>query len=472
MFTISQLLTDYFRCPDMGVEFDWPDGNGSPEGFFRFGEDTVCYGHLGNIPSAQTFSAPFHDVLGDVHFGASHCVLPFDPAEAVSNFRHERYVASSLSNGRVQNFNGLVRRAYYGARPLLPVSVRKHFQRLFLRGRTRIPFPAWPVDRTVDRIFEKLLAISMKAKGLECLPFIWFWPDGHSSAAIMTHDVETAAGIRFCSTLMDIDEQYGLRSSFQFVPEDRYVTPQSLLLEIRRRGFEVNIHDLNHDGRLYWAREEFLRRAAKINCYGRTFRANGFRAGALYRNLEWYDALDFRYDMSVPNVGHLDPQTGGCCTLFPYFVGQILEVPVTTTQDYSLFQILRDYSIGLWIRQINQILDGHGLISFIAHPDYLVEHHARTIYCSLLGYLAHLCSETSIWTALPGEVNDWWRARNRMRLVPHNGAWRVEGQGKERARIAYACADGGRVCFKVDTGVQTHRRIVTQTGHGNLRASA
>ena len=66
----------------------------------------------------------------------------------------------------------------------------------------------------------------------------------------------------------------------------------------------------------------------------------------------WYDDLKFSYDMSVPNVAHLDPQRGGCCTVMPYFLGDILEIPVTTVQDYTLFSILDDYSIDLWKRQI------------------------------------------------------------------------------------------------------------------------
>jgi len=207
------------------------------------------------------------------------------------------------------------------------------------------------------------------------------------------------AGVRFCSALMDMDARHGFRSSFQIIPEDRYTVPESLLSEIRRRGFEINVHDLNHDGRLYWNREEFLKRAVKINHYAREFGANGFRAAVLYRNPDWYGAYEFSYDMSVPNVGHLDPQEGGCCTVMPYFIGRILELPVTTTQDYPLFQILGEYSIEHWIRQTNLILDGHGLISFIAHPDYLIERRARATYNTLLEYLSQ--------TALRGGISGW-----------------------------------------------------------------
>jgi hypothetical protein len=114
-----------------------------------------------------------------------------------------------------------------------------------------------------------------------------------------------------------------------------------------------------------------MRRVAKINHYGREWGVDGFRAAVLYRRQEWFKDLEFSYDMSVPNVAHLDPQRGGCCTVMPYFVGGLLELPVTTTQDYTLFHILRDYKADLWKTQIELIMEKHGLLSFIVHPDYV-----------------------------------------------------------------------------------------------------
>ena len=80
--------------------------------------------------------------------------------------------------------------------------------------------------------------------------------------------------------------------------------------------------------------------ARRINDYAREFGCDGFRSGAMYREQDWFDAFEFSYDMSVPNAAHLEPQRGGCCTVMPYFVGNILELPLTTVQDYSLFHIL------------------------------------------------------------------------------------------------------------------------------------
>jgi len=110
----------------------------------------------------------------------------------------------------------------------------------------------------------------------------------------------------------------------------------------------------------------------RINEYGKRYQAVGFRSGALYRNQAWFDALDFSYDMSVPSVAHLDPQRGGCCTVTPFFIRNILELPVTTIQDYTLFHILNDYSLDMWKRQLDAITQQHGLASFIVHPDYVI----------------------------------------------------------------------------------------------------
>src|SRR3977135_926180 len=140
---------------------------------------------------------------------------------------------------------------------------------------------------------------------------------------------------------MDAGDDFGIQASFNVVPEGASSVAPASLASLRDGGFEIGIQDLHHDGRLFDNRDEFSRRAHLINNYGKEYGAKGFRAAVLYRNPDWYDALEFSFDMSIPNTGHMDPQPGGCCTVMPYFIGDILELPVTTTQDYTLFHLLR-----------------------------------------------------------------------------------------------------------------------------------
>jgi hypothetical protein len=453
---IDRILADTFRCPEELGLFNVTSTLSSDCGYFHFGEDTICYGRsLGVAGKSPTRCS--YDALGDVRIDGSSVILPFSPSEVIDNLRLERYV-----DREPKAFDNYLSSAYYLVRPLMPVWLRRHFQRLRLRGSRGIAFPQWPVDYTVERILNKLLAVALRVHGGESIPFIWFWPYGFPSCAIITHDVETSEGLEFCPALMEIDDSFGIKSSFQLVPEERYSVSERLLNLIRHQGFEVNVHDLNHDGRLYRDRDEFLRRAQKINQYAHDFGAQGFRSGAMYRNLNWYDAFKFNYDMSVPNAGHLEAQPGGSCTVRPYFINGLVELPLTTTQDYSLFHILGDYSIDVWKQQIHTLLENHGLISFIVHPDYIIDKKAQNTYKSLLAYLAQLQVEGKLWIARPGDVASWWRERYNMRCESSGNKWRILGAGQERACLAKAYLAAGKVCYETDLCYQpTGRRIAS-----------
>src|SRR3989454_303052 len=354
---MTQAIVDYYRCPENLADFRLAGRVPEDPGYFCFGPATICYGKSLSGSRSKRASGPLYDALADVRADGGTVLLPVDPNEMIENLRHERYRNDGDSSRTRFVDSPIIQDCYYWLRPFLPVSVRKHLQRARLSDWKTISFPHWPVDDTVERILERLLALSMKAQGIRSVPFVWFWPDSATSCAIMTHDVEQLAGRNFCSQMMDLDDSAGIKSSFQIVPEERYPIPEGLLEEVRNRGFEVNIHDLNHDGHLFSSREEFLRRAERINRYERRYRALGFRSGALYRNPAWYGALEVSYDMSFQCVAHLDAQRGGCCSLMPFFIGGILELPLTTIQDYSLFHILNDYSIDLWKRQIASITE-------------------------------------------------------------------------------------------------------------------
>ena len=406
----------------------------------------MCYGRSSSGTRETHPELAQYDAITDVTVEDNNLHLSFDPAEVIDNLRLERYADNRRMRSSPRRF---LKKLYYHLRPFTNLAVRKQVQRFHSRNWGKQSFPKWPVDTTVEDFCETLLLLEMEAKGTETVPFVWFWPKGASACFTMTHDVETTAGRDFCANLMNVDDSFGIKAIFGIVPEKRYEVSPSLLESMRNRGFEIAIQDLNHDGRLYDSQDEFLRRAKIINRYGREYGAKGFRAGVLYRRPDWYQALEFAFDMSIPNVAHLDPQAGGCCTVTPYFIGDVLELPVTTTQDYNLFYILNQRSIDLWKSQIALILKKNGLMSFIVHPDYVTGLDTLSIYKDLLAYVRELSAKTPIWCALPSEINEWWRARHKMSIVKDGSSWRIEGDGAERAVLAYAKNIGGELIYEL-----------------------
>lgn len=441
----SEAVIDRYRCPQDLVTIASSEPPSSREGFFRFGQHGICYGRSRSTVLSARPESLFHDVSTEVAIENTKLLLPFNLKEVIDNLRLERYKNGEASESRLFQF---CKNLYYYLRPFTNQMVRRQVQRFHARNWKRRSFPQWPIDTTVENVFETVLLLSMKAKGLEKIPFVWFWPNGASGCLTMTHDVETEAGRHFCPTLMDVDEAFGIKAAFGIVPEERYEVPAALLESMRARGFEVIIQDLNHDGRLFDDKQEFLRRAKIINRYGREFGASGFRAAVLYRKPEWYDALDFAFDMSFPNVAPLDPQQGGCCTVMPFFIGDMLELPVTTVQDYTLFHVLNERSIELWKSQIDLVLKKNGLLSFIVHPDYVLQPDTLSVYKYLLRHLQGLREETSIWCALPREINAWWRARSKMAVVKDGASWRIVGEGSHRAVLAYAKNVNGKIVYE------------------------
>lgn len=436
----AEAFTNYFCCPREFAPFCISSQPSSAEGFFRFG-DAVCFGRLSSGQTARTHLDKLFNAEATVAIRDGQVELGFNPTRVIDNLRQERYLA-------VETGELFFHSIYYALRPIFPVRLRQGLQQAVFRAR-RDDFPSWPVDCTVENIFAALMKLAIRATSAQEIPFIWFWPDGKEASVMLTHDVERQVGAEHCQMLMDLDQSFRLKAAFQVIPERRYTGVDKLVDNIRARGFEVNLHDLDHDGRLYENLRGFRERAHKINEHGRKYNMRGFRAGAMHRNQSWFELLDFDYEMSVPNVSHLEPQRGGCCTVMPYFVGNLLELPLTTVQDYAMFYILRERSIDLWKQQIEIISAHHGLISFILHPDYVVSERERNLCTELLSYLSQLREQRSLWIALPGEIDRWCRQRRQMQLVRQSGNWRIRGEGSGRARVAFARLEDGEVRYRL-----------------------
>ena len=170
-------MVDHYRCPETVAAFEVSGRLCDDPGFFRFGPDTICFGTSSNGLLCGASTGPLYDAMQDVAIDRGSVCLPFDPNEIIENLRCERYRTSGTGQRNGLRGGSMARHLYYGVRPLLPLPIRKRIQRAYLNDWKDIPFPQWPVDRTVEQCLERLLVLSMKAQRVETVPFIWFWPD-------------------------------------------------------------------------------------------------------------------------------------------------------------------------------------------------------------------------------------------------------------------------------------------------------
>jgi hypothetical protein len=247
----------------------------------------------------------------------------------------------------------------------------------------------------------------LRLTGRSAAPFIHFWPEGHRYAFVLTHDVESGIGQSRVRALADIDASYGFRSSFNFVAE-RYPLDLDLLADLRRQGFEVGLHGVRHDGRLFQSHGEFNRQANRINQHLKTLGVAGFRAPCTHRQPEWMQALDVEYDLSFFDTDPFEPIPGGTMSLWPFEIGRFVELPYTLVQDYTLTSVLKESAPWLWLHKVDFIERHCGMALVNVHPDYLADGTTERVYTT---FLKAMSARSGYWNALPQTVAQWWRAR-------------------------------------------------------------
>lgn len=306
---------------------------------------------------------------------------------------------------------GSSKRAYYLVKRVVPRSVTRSLRRAHLRVNGHAARLRWPVEDRYVAFLRATLARLLSDRGADRVAHLHFWPDERRWALVLTHDVETAAGQALIPVMADIEERLGFRSSFNVVPE-RYPLDRALLADLRGRGFEIGVHDLNHDGKLFNSKRRFLGRARRINDHVRELQASGFRAALTHRNPEWMQVLDVDYDLSFFDTDPYEPMPGGTMTIWPFQLGRFVELPYTLVQDYTLTALLRERTPRLWTEKVGFIARNRGMALLNSHPDYLRQHGTQRIYTELLETIR---DGGGYWNALPREAALWWRARMRAR---------------------------------------------------------
>ncbi len=320
-------------------------------------------------------------------------------------------LALTLGEGRFGSGHwslSLPKRIYYMLKPLLPRPLTRTLRKLYRHPEARDSYTQWPIEtRYVYFLWEVLAQLSRMFPEQE-FSIKPLWPQCFDFSLVLTHDIESARGQEFIRKVADLEESLGFRSSFNFVPEG-YSIDLGLMDELRQRGFEIGVHGLTHDGKLFNSRRKFEHDANRINRHLKDLGAVGFRAPLTIRNPEWMQVLNIEYDLSFFDTDPFEPIPGGTMSIWPFFIGHFVELPYTLIQDYTLTCILGERSPRIWLEKVDFLQEYHGMALVNTHPDYLKDGASWDIY---LAFLHEMKNRHDCWHALPRDVVSWWKKRS------------------------------------------------------------
>ena len=300
-------------------------------------------------------------------------------------------------------------RFFYLIKPIIPRRMQLYLRRYLAKKQSKRYKDIWPI-----------------LPGSEKKPENWIgWPEGKDFSLVLTHDVEWRNGHDKCRQLLEIEKELGFVSSFNFVPE-RYKVDKELRDFIISEGFEVGVHGLKHDGKLFQDKIIFSERVIKINQYLKEWDSVGFRAPAMHHNLEWIAELNIEYDLSTFDTDPFEPQPDGIGSIFPFWVEAkngkpgYVEIPYTLVQDFTLFIIMNENSPTIWIDKLKWIAENGGMALLNVHPDYLnfenkkeLEQFPVKFYSDFLKFVKENY-EGKYWNALPKDVAVYYKTTGTM----------------------------------------------------------
>jgi peptidoglycan/xylan/chitin deacetylase (PgdA/CDA1 family) len=302
---------------------------------------------------------------------------------------------------------GWARQMYYRFKPLLPRRFTRGLRKAHRQFAQAESLLNWPSEERFIRFQLELIKHVLVLQGWSSVDFIDFWPQGKQFALVLTHDIETSKGLSHARAVADLEEGLGFRSSFNFVAE-RYPIDWNLVDELRGRGFEIGVHGIYHDAKLFSSRKEFDARIRRINQHLVEFGAVGFRSPLTMRQPEWMQALEVEYDLSFFDTDPYEPIPGGTMTIWPFALGRFIELPDTLTQDHTLVRVLGQSTPRVWFEKVEVIKANYGMALLNTHPDYLLDKTTWKVYAE---FLQGVSTFEGSWKALPKEVARWWKKR-------------------------------------------------------------
>lgn len=300
-----------------------------------------------------------------------------------------------LENGFDNKFSFKQKVYYNYLRPILPIGVRQKLQE---KVNSKI---IWKKNFIDDTLLSVLMRDRCSNETITKLKY----KNDKKCVIVLTHDVEEQQGFDFIPQVIELEEKYGFKSSWNIVPY-KYKIDDGRINFIKQNGHEIGIHGYNHDGKLYYSEKIFNERVPYINEAIKRYGAVGFRSPQVHRNLGWLQKLNIDYDASCFDYDPFQPFPGGTGSIWPFIAGKFVELPYTLPQDHTMFYVLQQKNISIWKNKADWVAKNRGVILLITHPDYLREKNHFNMYEELLKYFKTIdCA----WYCLPRELASWWK---------------------------------------------------------------
>ena len=242
---------------------------------------------------------------------------------------------------------------YYAVKPLLPRAAQLAMRRVYARRQARRPFPAWPIETLlVDQLEERLLAELEATRG-RARPVRELLA-GRVGASRRSSPTTSRArpGCENIPRVLEIERRYGLRSSWNFVAERLPDRPAAS--SMRARG-GLRDRTARPAPRRPAVRQPRRASSAQLPRIHRGDAASGTRSASARRpptaSAAWMPELGCLYDSSFPDTDPFEPQPGGCCSIWPFFLEDLVELPITMPQDHTLFEILQGALDRRWVQK-------------------------------------------------------------------------------------------------------------------------
>ena len=247
--------------------------------------------------------------------------------------------------------------------------------------KTKIDIEEYLADLELDKIrfilkniMEKLISKKISLK------------KSYSKNIGLTHDIDSRSGLKKSRKILEVEEKYNIRSTW-FIPTNHYeLNGEAIdyLEEISNYG-ELASHGNKHTPELIMMNKdkilnELLSSKNKLEKISKK-EVIGFRAPLLQHNEKIFEAVKlagFKYTSTIPTLEYKHPATGnkhGIKTVFPIFIKDILEIPLSVIQDHQLLYVHNlnvKEALNFMESLASSIIERGGQAIILIHPDYKI----------------------------------------------------------------------------------------------------